>query len=197
VSTAGADDKSRLRTEISRALANVPESRWRDASANVCERLLSMFAIQHARHVMLYAPMPREVDVSALAGELGRMGTGVWVPRVDWAGGSMHVAEVPRGDFSLLVSGQGGTREPGPDARLLPSGDLDIIIVPGRAFDASGGRLGRGRGFYDRFLTAPGVRALKIGVAIEEQIAASVPMEVLDARMDAVVTDARVLKPGP
>lgn len=77
-----------------------------------------------------------------------------------------------------------------PDAQVPVSPAwADVIVVPGVAFDAAGGRLGRGGGWYDRLLADPARRGLAIGVAFEPQLVESVPVEEHDARLDAVVTE--------
>jgi len=70
--------------------------------------------------------------------------------------------------------------------------ELDLIIVPGVAFDRAGGRVGRGGGFYDRLL--PQYSALRAGICFDFQYLEAVPAEEHDIRMDWVVTDTRILK---
>jgi 5-formyltetrahydrofolate cyclo-ligase len=90
-----------------------------------------------------------------------------------------------------LSEGTYGILEP---ARSLPSPDprsVELVLVPGRAFDAAGGRLGRGKGGYDRWAAAQrseNPRSKFFGVAFDEQIIKSVPMEEHDQRVDAVFT---------
>lgn len=67
----------------------------------------------------------------------------------------------------------------------------DVLIVPGRAFDDKGNRLGRGKGFYDRYLHHYG--GLTIGVCLEDQIVINVPVELFDRKVDYVITDKRVI----
>ena len=69
-----------------------------------------------------------------------------------------------------------------------------MILVPGLAFDLRGGRLGRGRGYYDRFLA--GATGLRVGVCFEDQIVADVPLEPHDLRMDFVVTPSSICRCG-
>ena len=76
--------------------------------------------------------------------------------------------------------------EPGPGASVCPPGDIDLIVVPGVAFTPSGVRLGRGKGFYDRYLTQPGVRALRFGVCYPHQLVGELPAEPHDVAMDRV-----------
>ena len=72
---------------------------------------------------------------------------------------------------------------------------VNAVIVPGLAFDALGGRLGRGGGFYDRFLLLPQlVNALKVAVCFEDQLIEAVPLEPHDIRVDVVITEKRILR---
>lgn len=87
-------------------------------------------------------------------------------------------------DLSDWIAGPLGVRQP-PVGRRLEA--CDLILVPGIAFDRKGRRLGRGRGFYDRFLT--GNPAFKLGVCFACQLVECVPCEAHDAVMDAVVTE--------
>lgn len=73
---------------------------------------------------------------------------------------------------------------------------LTAVVVPGLAFDASGHRLGRGAGVYDRFLATLPPETLKLGVVPESRLVPSLPTDPHDVRMDAVVTQARVLRPS-
>lgn len=69
---------------------------------------------------------------------------------------------------------------------------FDLILVPGIAFGQNGERLGRGKGFYDRFLESS--KALKIGICFEEQIIENVPTEKWDINMDYIITNQRLIK---
>jgi 5-formyltetrahydrofolate cyclo-ligase len=99
----------------------------------------------------------------------------------------------------LLVPGPLGIREPAP---LEPSGPADfpaLIVVPGLAFDRQGRRLGRGGGYYDRFLTAiegtcPGTAGRIIGLCVPSQIVREVPVEPWDHRVDGVCTGEQLLE---
>ena len=79
---------------------------------------------------------------------------------------------------------------------LTASTAIDVIIVPGLAFDRQGGRLGYGSGFYDRFIEHYEKRGLphplKLGVCFETQLLDDVPMEQHDLRVDRIITEAGV-----
>ena len=94
-----------------------------------------------------------------------------------------------------LVEGAYKILEPRPDLRLLPHkrltpDQMDLVMVPGTAFDARGGRMGQGKGYYDRLLSRARPDAPLIGVAFECQVVAEVPVGPHDVFMDWVVTEA-------
>jgi 5-formyltetrahydrofolate cyclo-ligase len=91
-----------------------------------------------------------------------------------------------------IVSGQFGIREPAASCIEMPLDQLDLVLVPGVAFDLQGNRLGRGKGFYDRLLKD--FRGTKAAIAFDEQMTAGVPVEKNDVRMDYVVTPTRSVK---
>ena len=96
-----------------------------------------------------------------------------------------------------LTSGEFGILEPSAERRRQPersvkASSLDLIIVPGVAFDAAGGRLGHGKGYYDRLLGVIAESTVKVGVAFDCQIVASVPTDGHDIAMDIVVTQSKV-----
>jgi 5-formyltetrahydrofolate cyclo-ligase len=91
-----------------------------------------------------------------------------------------------------IVSGRFGIREPAAACAEIPPANLDLLLVPGIAFDWRGNRLGRGKGFYDRLLSK--TRGVKCGIAFEEQLVEKVPTGSRDARVDFVLTPERCVK---
>lgn len=106
------------------------------------------------------------------------------VPRVE--GDSMRFF---RYDPRTQRTGAFGIEEPGPEAEECAPGELDLIVVPGVAFTPQGVRMGRGRGYYDRYLAQPGLRAVKVGVCFAHQLVEALPVEPHDVPMDCVVTE--------
>lgn len=95
-------------------------------------------------------------------------------------------------DFKTeLVSGEFGVFEPIARCPEISADILDWVLVPGVAFDSEGGRLGRGKGHYDRWLLGSS-RAIRCGIGFEEQVVTKVPLEPHDVRLHYVVTPARV-----
>lgn len=185
--------KRELRSRARVAIAGLPAAELEQRSERMCERLMEADFFVAARTVMLYAPIAGEVDITPVLLVCLQSGRRACVARIDWAGRDLTPALVrdPVADF---VQGARGIREPSPEAPVVPLGQIDLIVVPGLAFDETGGRLGRGAGFYDRFLARPGLRALTCGAAFEAQIFPSVPTGPWDVPLDAVATERRIIR---
>lgn len=105
-------------------------------------------------------------------------------------------AFAPERTFRLtgLTSGAFGIWEPLPAPERFVSADaFDLVLVPGLAFDLNGGRLGRGAGFYDRFLATLSPKARLVGVALDEQIVEQTPRDAFDLPVDALATPSRLV----
>lgn len=150
-------------------------------SSAICDSVLRLPLWQKARVVMLYSALPDEVDVAALIEKAWQEGKQVLLPKVTGET-TMEVQSV--GPDTPFFAGAFGISEPmGRKFQDLLS--IDLVVVPGMAFDGRGNRLGRGKGYYDRFLPAL-TRAYKLGVCFPYQLVDAVPSDPHDCRMDAV-----------
>ena len=100
-------------------------------------------------------------------------------------------------DMSELVEGAYKILEPKTDLRMLPAKrvqpeELDLVMVPGTAFDPRGGRMGQGKGYYDRLLSRARKDAPLVGIAFECQVFPEIPVASHDVFMDKVLTEAKV-----
>jgi 5-formyltetrahydrofolate cyclo-ligase len=148
-----------------------------------------------ARTVMLFAPMHGEIDLGGLATTALDSGKRVCVPRVDWVQRTMMplaISDWP-GD---LVTNRHGVPEPREGLTAIKPSELDVVLAPGLGFDLSGRRLGRGAGFYDRFLRSPGLRAVVAGVCPEAAIRDVIPAGATDVPVRFLVTERRVVSCG-
>lgn len=138
--------------------------------------------------VMLYCPMPFEPDIAPLAQSLLAQGVRVCVPRVFWESWTMTAAQVRSwpGDLELDAKGLVGPVASAPAVGALA---LTAVVVPGVSFDLHGRRLGRGGGFYDRFLAAIDPTR-RIGVCFACQVVELVPSEPHDEPVGVLVTPA-------
>lgn len=143
--------KRRIREETLGKLAAIPADVAEDYSARICRHLQEWPAFRQARTVMVYVAIRGEPDLGDLLEAAADSGVRLCVPRVDWRSGRMTAAIVR--DLSReLVPGRYGVFEPAAGCGVCPVAEIDLVVVPGVAFTAGGDRLGRGGGFYDRFL---------------------------------------------
>jgi 5-formyltetrahydrofolate cyclo-ligase len=180
--------KTTLRTQIRAGLGKMTPTERAAASVEACARLREQVVWQKAKSVLFYAPLPEELDVwplllSALAG--GRM---VSLPRFD-PEQKGYVACHIRDAANDLREGQFGIQEPAEMCPRISLNRLDLILVPGIAFDLNGYRLGRGKGYYDRLLAEAG--GPTCGVAFDEQIVSQIPTEPHDVRLNCILTPTR------
>ncbi|MDD4075819.1 MAG: 5-formyltetrahydrofolate cyclo-ligase [Eubacteriales bacterium] len=179
------DEQKRTMRSQMRAQCKALQGGAREAfSAAACERLAALPAFIGASCILAYKAMPHECDPQRLV-------------EIAWEMGKKIAFPVCAEDYSLrlwipktrdaFLKGKYGIWEPDPSrAAQIEADALDLIVVPGVAFDASCRRLGQGAGYYDRLLQTVG--AVKIGVAFPLQIVASVPVRAHDVALDVVVT---------
>lgn len=156
----------------------------------LCKRIVESEAYQKAQSVMAYLAMPKEANLDALVTQALADGKTVYVP-VCVSKTEMVAARLRRLDD--VKTGVLHIRIPNEPYKCAAPTDLDLILVPGVAFDTKGGRMGMGAGYYDRFL-AQVARERLWGVAWDIQVVPdTIPMEVHDKRLGGLITDERVL----
>ncbi len=183
--------KDAIRATVRAALADARAESVGTRSQAICARLLAYDIANRASVVLAHAPSPPEADIRFAVRAWITGGKTVCLPRIDWDARTMAPAVVT--DLDNLVTKRHGILEPPDDAPTVGVEDLDLILVPGVAFDEKCNRLGRGGGFYDRFLATVPARVKTVGVAFEAQVIPCVPMDRHDRALDAVVTESRVI----
>jgi len=175
--------KKELRAQMVRRNRALTAAERAAASARIFDRVERLPEFAAARTVAAFASLADEPDT---AERLARWSTGrtLVLPRVE--GAQMRFC---RYDPATMRPGAFGIAEPGPDAEPCAPAEIDLAIVPGTAFTASGCRCGRGRGYYDRYLSQPEFRGTTVGVCYAHQLVGELPTEPHDVRMDRVVTD--------
>lgn len=185
------NQKELVREQFRRKLRQKPPAERTADSAALCERLLRSSIWEETRTVLFFAPLADEPDIWPVFHLIIRQGLSVALPRMDTRAGS-YVACVVRDPGHDLITGHFGIREPGPSCQEHPLNLLDLVLVPGVAFDLGGRRLGRGAGYYDRLLSE--VRGTTCGVAFDEQISGELPVEPHDVFIDCILTPTRWLE---
>lgn len=183
------DAKARLRAQMRAALAAITPAERVAAGESATERLAGFEPFRAARRVALFLATERELPTAPVIALCVRAGRAMAVPAFDLAAGRYRLAhfepDAPRRRAAH------GIEEP-LDPQWLQGESPDLWLVPGLAFDARGGRLGRGGGWYDRLLK--GAAGARVGWAFDRQVVDRVPMAVNDAWMDWVITERRVLR---
>ena len=152
------------------------------------KKLFGAAAFQSAGTICFYVALPVEVDMHPMIDASLKMGKKVLVPLVDLENKEIKLKEIR--DFQKdLAPGMLGIPEPKPGTRDADAGEVGCIIVPALAFDAKGYRLGRGGGFYDRFLSNLSPKVVTIGLAFSFQVFPQIPLEVHDRAVDIVLTE--------
>jgi 5-formyltetrahydrofolate cyclo-ligase len=159
-------------------------------STAVWERFLALSVYKEATVVHCYvAAKSNEVDTRPFIEECLRSQKVLLVPIVDYRMKRLLSARIETLD-ELRVGRFGLYEPPLPSARLADPSSIDLVVVPGVAFDPSGNRIGLGGGYYDRFLR--GLRALKVGVAYQFQIVERIVPTPTDTPVDLIITEERV-----
>lgn len=181
----GAQEIRRSMRAMRRAL---DEGAQREASRDVCKRVLALEAYRDARCVMAYMACGGEISLQGVIEDVLSSGRTLALPRCE-APGVMTARRVSgMGD---LVCGMYGLAEPDGRCEVMDPARIDLVLAPGTAFDAAGHRIGQGGGYYDRFL--PGTGATAVGVCHGFALMERVPYEKHDYRMDMVVTPGRTI----
>ena len=176
-------DKKELRRWVRDAKREVPLEEKKRRSQAVMEQVAQLEVFQQADTVLLYWSMDDEVYTHDFVRQWYDKKC-ILLPCVD--GDDLRLRQYT-GAESMQPGPQFGIPEPvGPEYTTLEK--VDMIVVPGVAFDRKRNRMGRGRGFYDRLLKST-PNAVKVGVAFDFQIFDAIPVEPFDVPMDAVITE--------
>lgn len=152
---------------------------------------MALRCFAEASAVACYMALGREVQVDAIVRRCRADGKAVAVPAWRREAGRYGLARLD-GDTPLAAGGLGILEPASPE--WIDS--VDMVVVPGIAFDPGGGRLGYGGGWYDRLFAELGPGPARIAVAFDFQVVARVPVEASDELVDAVVTEKRLLRCG-
>jgi 5-formyltetrahydrofolate cyclo-ligase len=183
------DSKSALRQHIRDRLGQISLAVRMVESLELCARLEPQ--LQSAHTILFFAPLPDELDVWPLLEKLLPAKKICALPAFDSAAQSYSSRRVKNLETDIFT-GKFNISEPLATCEEIPLNRFDLVLVPGMAFDESGHRLGRGRGFYDRILAA--ASGVKCGVAYDFQLLEKIPMEPHDARVNFIFTPTRCVR---
>ena len=184
-----AEAKQRLRRMMKARMEALGKDGIAARSRALCRQILASREFREADTVLGYLSFRNELSVDGVLREALRQGKTVTVPFI-----------VSRTEFraAVLPSLEGlpldryGIRTVPEPYRAVAPESRDLILVPGSAFTEQGARLGRGAGYYDRFLAASG--GYRLAIACEDMLVESVPTDAWDQAMEAVVTETRWIR---
>ncbi len=173
-----------------------PDSRRR-WSELVGQRLFALEEFSRSSMVLFYFSFRSEVDTRQLIEQAMAQGRTVCLPRSLVTEKELEVYQVDDLE-SQVAAGAYGIQEPVPGrARLVDPSSLELVLVPGSAFDLRCGRLGYGGGYYDRFLSTRASQALRVGLAYSVQVVERLPLLPHDQPLDLLITEKEVIRcPG-
>lgn len=184
--------KSQLRTKMLNSLFNLTEEKRKLFSDNITEKLIDLPEYKDAHTIMVYFSLPEEYDTTRFIEHAIGEGKVLCAPQIDWH----HKVLVP-----IIIKGPkdykiGRLNIPIPSGdEKIPPNKIDMVLIPGLAFDLMGYRLGRGGGFYDRFLARPETASVvKVAAIFDSQLVFSVPRQSRDVKVDIIVTPHRLLR---
>lgn len=180
-----AAEKQRLRKLVRERLAVMTPEEFRARSAGVGAEVQRV-GDDTPGGALVFLPDHREPDIEPVIAAWLSAGRLVAAPRCDWERGAFEPVRLRSLDDVVVRRFQ--VREPASRERVNAE-DLGLALVPGTAFDNRGGRLGRGGGFYDRFLAELPPTVRRLGVCFAAQIVDRVPIEAHDAPVDALATE--------
>ena len=179
-----AEDKASRRAELLAALRGTAAEDRMAWSVATRHHLTASDLWKQARSVMVFAALKYEADLLPLL--YAADGRRFSFPALE---NDSIVPRLVRSEDDLILASN-GIREPSPRCPEEPMSELDLILVPGLGFAPDGTRMGRGRGYYDRFLAGVSDRTIRCGVCFGCQLQPALPSEPHDVRMDFLLTES-------
>lgn len=182
--------KEELRLRMKSRLAAFTPQEYQDLNRSLYSSFIKQKILKKIHYLMIYYSVRNEVETIAIISYLLNLGKAVALPVCN---PERNLKAVIIKNISELQPAKFGLMEPGLGAAVLDDGKLELIVVPGVAFDEKGNRLGHGAGYYDRFLSKT-PNAFRLGLAYDFQLVPEVPAESHDQKMNGLLTPSRYLE---
>jgi 5-formyltetrahydrofolate cyclo-ligase len=188
------DEKQKLREDVLVRRKRLTTAQRVMRSADILQKLFEIEAVRSARWIHFYVSFGSEVETTGMIAHALSLGKRIAVPRMEPGTKKLLLSEL-KDPVGELAPGPAGFPEPKASAfRPVGIEIIDLFVVPGIAFDERGSRIGRGDGYYDRFLQPVSGRVPILAVAFELQIANAVPTAAHDIRANWIITEKRIIK---
>jgi 5-formyltetrahydrofolate cyclo-ligase len=184
--------KASVRRHLRDVLAGMTEDQRHQESSTACSLLAASPEFRAAGVVMLYLSTPTEIDTAPLALRCWQQNKTVVVPKVSWDQRRMLPVEITSLQTGMTTTGP-NIREP-ISGKPIPIDLIDLVIVPGLGFTPTGYRIGRGMGFYDRFLAQGEFIGVSCGLAFHQQVLSDLPVLDHDMPLSMLATDQGIAR---
>jgi len=193
------EKKRKLRQEFLKKRDSLSRGEIKSKSEKIEKKLFSLPEFQRAKTVMFYVSFRSEVETEKMIRNALKLKKKIVIPVVH--GEKIVVSEI-KNLKKELIKRSFGIKEPKKEfRRRVNQKEIDLVVVPGVVFDKRGGRLGYGKGYYDRFLRSKSIRprmsrshqCALIGLAFDLQIARKIPLVKKDVKVDKIVTESRII----
>ncbi len=182
--------KNKVRKHINSLLSGIEKGDFQRKSQLACENLCGLQEFKDASVIMMFLSMAGEIDIDPAIEIALDQGKTVVVPIIIWEQKHMVPVKLDRLTNDMPID-RYGIRYP-QDGAAVECAKIDLVVVPGLGFDKSASRLGRGGGYYDRFMVSDGFRGIRCGISFQEQVLEEIPTCDHDIPLDMLVTDLEI-----
>jgi 5-formyltetrahydrofolate cyclo-ligase len=186
--------KQEIRSKILAKRNSLSEEQIKEKSLLIAEKLFSLPEFSNAKTIMPYSSFGSEVQTENIILKALELGKKVVLPATDFKNHRMRLFQIS--SLQELSENSRGIKEPAENnEKEVSSKELDIIVIPGIAFDERGHRIGFGKGFYDIFLKQVSAESEIVALAFEFQLLnENIPEEQHDVRVKKIVTEKRIVE---
>ena len=181
-------DKENLRSVLKKKRDGLSKELRFKKSEKIVNFLQNINEFKQSKTIFCYVSYESEVETFSLINYILESDTDLFVPKII---SRTKMIAVKLDDIANLESDDIGILTP--KSNKILSEKVDAVITPGIGFTKKGGRLGYGRGYYDRWFSINEVKT-KIGIAFEEQVVMNLPLEKTDVNMDIIITEKEIIK---
>lgn len=185
------NEKKALRKEILTRRKNIDAAEKEEMDKKILNRFFESKYYKEAKNIFIYISYDSEINTREIINKAFKDGKKIYVPRTEFETRLMDAVEIT--SFDNLIKSSYGILEPSMEVLQVNPNKLDLIVVPGVAFDRNGGRMGYGAGFYDRYFKKINKdnikRIVKLALAYDFQVLEKVPMSVQDVPVDFIITE--------
>lgn len=185
------NEKKALRKEILTKRKNIDTAEKEEMDKKILDRFFESKYYKEAKKIFIYISYDSEIDTIKIIDKAFKDGKKIYVPRTEFESRLMDAVEIT--SFDNLIKSSYGILEPSINTPYINPNELDLIVVPGVAFDKKGGRMGYGAGFYDRYFKKINKNNIekitKLALAYDFQVLEEVPMSAQDVPVDYIITE--------